>query len=179
MMISLYMSRNSAIDGTLVFTPSTIAEIHHIGSIDGWVAKKSSTFKNLKKPKLVSIIYSNSDLTPPITIFYILKINKFYMCDHLPLVETENRKQRNRLGLEGVVWLNSIISCMPTLKKLPLAQTEKYINFSSKMVDIQSVRKDRAFISESSPSRMRIMEGTWKIRKSDLWIGSTIPFFLL
>ncbi len=65
------------------------------------------------------------------------------------------------------IWLLCLATTQPiwllcsAVKKLPLAQTEIYINFSSKMVDVQSVRKDRALMSESSPSRMRIMEGTW------------------
>jgi len=73
MLISLYMCRNFGSDGVLVFTPSTISEIIEIGSIDSWFSNKQQTFSKLKTPKIIAIIYSNSDCTPPVTIFYVLK----------------------------------------------------------------------------------------------------------
>ncbi len=179
MLLSLYMSRNYSSDGVLVYTPSTITDIWESGSIEKWVSNKSNIFKNLRKPKVVAIIYSNSNSTSPVTIFFVVKSKMFHFCDHLIQIETSSRKQRNRLGLAGVLMLNAILGCMPVLSNLSLIETAKYINFSSKTIDVQSAIDDAVIVKDSAPIIVNKMEGAWKIRDCDIWIGSTVPFYLM
>ena len=64
--------------------------------------------------------------------------------------------------------LNAILGCMPTLSNLSLIKTAKYINFSSKTIDVQSAIDNAVIIKDLAPITVNKMEGAWKIRDCDI-----------
>ena len=117
--------------------------------------------------------------TSPVTIFFVVKSKMFHFCNHSIQIETSSQKQQNQLRLAGVLMLNTIFWCMPTLSTLSLIKTAKYINFSLETIDVQSAIDNAVIIKDLAPITVNKMEGAWKIRDCDIWIGSTVPFYLM